>query len=340
MISRREAMLGGAATMVLAGCTSAVPTSDTVPSILDVRDDRFLSLFPTDAAFETLGTGYGWSEGPAWDAARQALYFTDVPGNTAYRWSREDGVSVFLQPSGAESVEGFREPGANGLAVSGEDRLLICNHGLRRVEAMDIQTKLRTPLTTEFEGKLYNSPNDLIEASDGTIYFTDPPYGLAEGDASPLKEMDVNGVYRLDPDGSVTRLFDDMTRPNGIALSPDERSLYITNSDPENAKLRVADLSEDGEVLSHRWLFDTMPFMAEDAPGLPDGMAITTDGLIVTTGPAGIFVITPEGELLGRILTGRATANCTFGEDGRTLFITSHDHLLRLETEMMGLGWG
>ena len=205
---------------------------------------------------------------------------------------------------------------------------------------MDIETKVRTPLTTEYNGQLYNSPNDLIEASDGAIYFTDPPYGLAEGDDSPLKEMDVNGVYRRGPDGTVTRLFEDMTQPNGIALSPDGRQLYITNSDPDNPKLRVAELSNEGEVLSHRWLFDMTPFMAEDAPGLPDGMAITTEGLILSTGPGGIFVITPEGDLLGRILTGRATANCAFGEDGRTLFITSHDHLLRLTTEMTGLGFG
>ncbi|MEO0466469.1 MAG: SMP-30/gluconolactonase/LRE family protein [Pseudomonadota bacterium] len=322
----------------LSAC-GALPHRRGPSADIEVLDDDLHSLFPAGAALETLATGYMWSEGPAWDRDRNALYFTDVPGNTAYRWRRETGAQIFLEPSGAATVEGFREAGANGLWFARDGRLIVCNHGLRRVEAIDLDTQSRTRLVDRFEGHRFNSPNDVVEARDGTIYFTDPPYGLAGLDASPLKEMGANGVYRLNPDGVVTRLISDMTFPNGIALSPDERRLYISQSDPKAPLIRTLILSSGGSPSDDGLFFDAGPLMSESAPGLPDGMAVAQSGHILATGPGGVLVLSPTGRLLGRIRTGRATANCTFGEDGTILFITAHDRLLRIPTLMTGVQW-
>jgi len=306
---------------------------------LDVLDDKGADLLPDGAALETLGEGYGWSEGPTWDRARDCLYYTDVPGNRAYRWSREAGVNVFLEPSGTDRAEGFREPGANGLWYADDGRLLLCNHGLRRVEALDLETKERTTLADSFEGLPFNSPNDLIKADGGDIYFTDPPYGLAGGDDSPLKKQAANGVYHLSKDGQVTRMLDDMTRPNGVALSPNGRRLYITQSDPERPILRELKLGRKGRMRGDRIITDFSPLMGPDNPGLPDGMAVATNGDIFVGGPGGVVVLNKAGKPIARIKTDSAAANCCFGEDGRTLFITAHQRLVRVRTNRLGVQW-
>lgn len=339
MISRRSLLAGmGAAPLV--ACVST-PSQDgpAQAGIVEVLDSELTRLVDPDSAFETLGTGYQWSEGPTWDRARNVLYFTDVPQNKAYQWHAGQGVQVFLDPSGASKVEGFREPGANGLWYTADGTLLICNHGRRAVECMDLDSREISVLAQAFAGKLFNSPNDVVQARDGTLFFTDPPYGLAGLDASPLKQQDANGVYRLDPNGTVTRLVSDMTFPNGIALSPDERTLYVSQSDPNAPLVRALEMDSDYRVLSRRILFDAAPFMRAAMPGLPDGMAVSASGEIFVTGPGGVFVLSPEGRPLGRILTGRATANCAFGEDGRSLFITAGDRLLKLRTNVQGVQW-
>lgn len=322
----------------LAGCRS-FSMADTVPGYLEVRSPDFFDVIAPTAELETLSVGYRWSEGPTWDRARGALYFTDVPENTAYRWRPGAGVDVFLQPSGASATEGFREPGANGLWFARDGHLLICNHGLRRVERMNLETSQRKALAQTFEGHRFNSPNDVVEARDGTLYFTDPPYGLEGLDASPLKEMAENGVYRLTPGGQISRLVSDMTFPNGVALSPDETQLYVSQSDPGAPIIRALDLSSQGEVQGDATFFDGMALLSEGLPGLPDGMAVSAQGHIFATGPGGVLVLSPEGDLLGRILTGRATANCAFGEDGSVLFITAGDRLMRLQTRVSGVQW-
>lgn len=341
MIDRRQMLLGTGTVLALAGCKS--PSADEVSAspFIESQSDQMAGIIDPTEALEELGRGYTWSEGPSWDRARSVLYFTDVPGNKAYRWTEATGVEVFLDPSGPEGpLEGFREPGANGLWYARDGSLLVCNHGARAVERMNLDTMQRETLANHYQGKRFNSPNDVVEADNGTLYFTDPTYGLTGLDASSLKEQDANGVYRLDTDGAVTRLVDDMTFPNGCALSPDGRRLYVTQSDSAAPILRVLGLSDDGSVVSDEVLFDVSSFQADDAPGLPDGLAITTEGLVFMTGPGGIFVIDPDGTLLGRIKLGQATANCAFGEDGRTLFITSNDRLLKLRTNVLGVQWG
>lgn len=304
---------------------------------VDVFDGGLHEIIDTDQPFEVLGAGYGWLEGPAWDRARNRLYFSDVPGNEAFVWSESRGIESFLNPSGVaqERALGFREPGTNGLLMGRNGKLLICNHGKRAVEEMDIDTLKRIPLATSYRGKHFNSPNDLIEASNGDIYFTDPPYGLEGLNDSPLKEMTANGVYHLAKNGQVTRLLDDMSFPNGIALSPDEKFLFVSQSDPDAPVIRRIGLH--GSAEDEIW-FDAKPYMS-DGPGLPDGMALAASGHLFATGPGGVWILDPNGKPLGRINPGRAVANCAFGEDGHSLFITAHDRLIRARSKVHGSAW-
>ncbi|MBV7260335.1 SMP-30/gluconolactonase/LRE family protein [Erythrobacter crassostreae] len=342
-ISRRTLMAGSAA-LAISGCSSAgrITAQSASPEIgFESFDPKFADLIDASQSGQLLSTGHWWAEGPAWDRERQRLYFTDVPRNKAYFWSEKDGEGIFLSPSGVapELAIGMREPGANGLLLGRLGELLICNHGRRALESRNFTTGERTLLADKFEGKRFNSPNDLIEASDGTIYFTDPPYGLEGLNESPAKEMEHNGVYRLDKTGAVTRIVDDMTLPNGVALSPGEKALYVSQSDPDAPLIRRF-LLKDGKIAKgdggEIW-FDAKPYM-HVAGGLPDGMAVSAEGYVFLGGPGGVLVIDPQGICLGRIGTGRATANCAFGEDGKTLFITAADRLVSVRTEVAGLG--
>ncbi|WP_209347175.1 SMP-30/gluconolactonase/LRE family protein [Pontixanthobacter sp. CEM42] len=338
MLTRRTMLVASTALAVI-GCSGRGAddaAAGAKSDFLEVLDPAFFDLVARDVQLEQLGDGYQWSEGPAWDTKRSQLYFTDVPGNVAYVWKEGEGVKTFLDPSGvgSDNAAGFREAGANGLLIGRNGKLLVCNHGRRAVEELDIDSGERTVLVDRFEGKAFNSPNDIIEKSDGTLFFTDPPYGLEGLNESPLKEMAVNGVYRRDPDGTVARIVDDMTFPNGAALSPDERYLYVAQSDPDAPLVERFDLNGDmkGEV----W-FDVAPY-TKGTPGLPDGMAVATSGHMFLAGPGGVLLVDPSGKCLGRIGTGSATANCTFGGDGSTLFITAQDRLLRISTKATGVG--
>lgn len=327
----------------LAAFPALALTGACTPRAGDVGIERLApaldALLPTRPDIFVVGEGYVWAEGPAWDRVRNCLYFTDVPGNRTWRWRAGEGVRVWLDPSGIDPAEadGFREPGMNGLWMRDEGTLLACVHGTRSVVVIDPDTRERRTLCDRYGGSRFNSPNDLVESADGTIYFTDPPYGLEGLDASPLKELDANGVYRRDAGGHVTRLLDDLRFPNGIALSPDERSLYISQSDPDRPIIRRLQLDGMGGFTDDRTLFDAS---ALDGPGLPDGMAVDVNGHIFATGPGGVLILSPEGELLGRILAGRACANCAFGgPDGRMLYVAAHDRVLQIPTLTQGLQW-
>lgn len=335
----RRAVLAGGTCALLAGCVRGPGGGlaiDAAPVSFEYFDPAFNAIVDDRNTPLLLGEGYHWAEGPAWDRVRGVLYFTDVPANTAYRWSAANGIEIFLRPSGGQtSSEGFREAGANGLLIDQAGKLILCNHGERAVESVDIETGNRQTLAGMFEGKRLNSPNDVIEARDGTLYFTDPPYGLEGLNASPLKEMEANGVYRLSRDGELVRLVDGLTFPNGVALSPDGVSLFITQSDP--AAPHIYRLKLDGTRRPEPW-FDASPFMGSN-PGLPDGMAMSASGHLFVAGPGGVLVLDAEANCLGRIATGRATANCAFGEDGQTLFITARNRLLAIRTKVVGLGY-
>jgi gluconolactonase len=301
------------------------------------------ALIDPAAPIEKLAEGFTWSEGPAWVRRGGGyLLFSDVPANRMHRWSEQDGVSVFLEPSGlAGPVPAtIREAGSNGLIPGPGNTILLADSGSRAIARLDLATRRKTILADHFGGHRFNSPNDLVLARNGAIYFTDPPYGLAGLDASPLKEQPVNGVYRRDPDGNVTLIDGSLSFPNGILLSPDGRTLYVSNSDPHRAIWMAYALDARGNVTSRRIFADVTSQVAADRPGLPDGMAIDRLGNLFASGPGGLFVIDPAGHIIGRIETGAAIANCTFGgADGRTLFMTSNHMLARVRTRTRGFGY-
>ena len=328
---------------VATSCESEIPTPDAVHRYADEID----LLIPRDAALETLATGFTWSEGPLWVADRSMLLFSDVPNNRVYRWTDGDSTSVFLDPSGATGVRGSDSSsgnsGANGLALLNDGRLLLAQHGDRRIASLRLeQTAPQTfdTVVDNFEGKRFNSPNDLAVSSSGAIYFTDPPYGLADQDTSALKEMKWNGVYRLSPDGDVFLEVDSLSRPNGIALSPDETTLYVSNSEEGNEMIYRYDIAEGDHLANGRVFFDARGIAASGLPGLPDGMAVAVAGNVFATGPGGVLVLSPEGLHLGTIRTETASANCAFGgADGTELFITAGSRLLRIRTLTRGNGF-
>ena len=338
----RRLVISGAAALSATACRSvtmpefatAYPTIGRI-----VRDDAALDrLIAPDATIEKLADGFTWSEGPVWIADGGYLLFSDVPRNKIHRWSPADGASIFMDPSGFDGADasGYREPGSNGLIAGPAGSILIADHGNRAIAQLDLATRRKTLLATHYNGKRFSSPNDLVRARNGAIFFTDPPYGLKDMNASQLKEQPHNGVYRLDPDGTVTLLEAGLTFPNGVALSPDERTLYVPVSDPERAVVMAYDLSLTGTLSNGRVLKDFTTMVGDDHPGLPDGLAIDASGRLFVTGPGGVHVLTHDGRSLGRIDTGSATANCKFGGDGRTLYITAGSNLVRLKTLTQG----
>lgn len=298
------------------------------------------ALIAPGAEIEILCDGFVWTEGPVWIPEGDCLLFSDVPANRIYRWSERDGVSVFLDPSGYGGTEPwlFAEPGSNGLINEGPGTILICDHGNRAVARLDLATRRKTFLATHFEEKRFNSPNDLALASSGAIYFTDPPYGLQGRNHSPIKELEHNGVYRLDRDGTVTLLDDGLSFPNGLVFSPDERTLYVAVSEPDLPVWFAYDVDERGLLAGKRLFADASPEAAAGLPGLPDGMTIDIHGNLFATGPGGVHVYTPAGERIGRIDMGQKVANCAFGEDGSTLFLASTNLIARLRTRTTGSG--
>lgn len=304
------------------------------------EDPRFSALVAPDATIDVLATGFAWAEGPVWVKERGFLLFSDIPRNAIMKWSLDDGLSLYLKPSGYTGVADYgKEPGSNGLTLDAEGRLVSCEHGDRRVARLDWNGGKRT-LADAYQGKRLNSPNDLVyRRATGDLYFTDPPYGLpTQSDSDPRKELGHNGVYKLAPDGTVTLLVPDMTRPNGLAFSPDERTLYVAQSDPARALWYAFPVKDDG-TLGERRLFADVTDLAKTLPGLPDGLKVDRQGHIFATGPGGVLVYAPDGTRLGRIETGEKTANCAWGGDGSTLFMTADSYLLRIETRTKGAGW-
>ena len=337
-------LLSWAAAATLAAALPALETARAEPRAPGVsivrKDPRFDALVPKDAVVETLADGYAWTEGPVWDKAKARLLFSDIPGNRIISWSEGKGALVFLKPSGYTGAAEFtgREPGSNGLAFDKEGRLLLCQHGDRRIARLEADGKFTT-LADRYEGKRLNSPNDLILLPNGDILFTDPAYGLPKTFDDPARELPFTGVYRRSPDGALTLLVKDQSAPNGIALSPDTKTLYVANSDPKRAVWMAYEMRGDGTVGAGRVFFDATSWVGPARPGLPDGMKVDAKGNLFATGPGGLHVFAPDGTLLGTIDTGVPTANCGWGGDGSTLYITANTALLRLRTTTKGSGF-
>jgi gluconolactonase len=318
------------------GMSEESANRSTIGEII-ILDERMNELISPDSKIELLATGFEWSEGPLWihDERGGYLIFSDIPRNSVMKWKEGEGVSLFMKPSGFTGVASYGdEAGSNGLTMDLEGRIIFCEHGDRRISRLEKEGGKKT-LVDSYMGKRLNSPNDAVVKSNGDIYFTDPPYGLPKGYDDPRRELDYCGVYRLSTTGELTLLTKEMTRPNGIAFSPDEKVLYVAQSDPEKPIIKAFPVKADGTLSNSKVLYDFTSMIGK-YPGSPDGLKVDKKGNLFATGPGGVYVITSNGELLGRLHTGKATANCGWGDDGSVLYITADDCLCRIKTNTKG----
>lgn len=268
---------------------------------------------------ERIASGFEFTEGPIW-LPEGALLFSDIPANRIYRWNSDEGVTIWREPSGH----------ANGLTLDTENRLIICEHGNRRVSRIEADGRVST-LADHFGGKRLNSPNDVVVKSDGTIYFTDPPYGIKPEE----QEQPHNGLYCILADGSVKLLRDDFIRPNGLAFSRDESILYVDDSGRRH--VRQFDVDPDGSLSTSRVIAD----MDHPQPGSPDGMKVDVEGHLYVAGATGLWIFEPDGTRLGVIVTPERPANCAWGdEDRQSLYITARTSLYRIRVKIPGIPVG
>ena len=316
-----------------------VARAHQVHGFVERHDGAMDTLIAPGTEMEKLAEGFNWSEGPTWLHREKKVVFSDVPENIIYEWSEKDGLKTFLKPSGYTGTSlNFREQGSNGLTTDRGGNLVVCQHGDRRISRYDGNGRF-TPLATTFGLRKFNSPNDLVFDRRGNLYFTDPPYGLHGLNESPLKELLFNGVYLRRTSGEVVLLTREMTFPNGIALSPDEKTLYVNQSDGAKPVVMAFPVKPDGTVGEGKVFFDAAPLAAKGLKGMPDGLKVDVRGNLWATGPGGVLVIAPDGHLMGILKTGEATGNCCWGDDGSTLYITADMYLLRIRTLTKGHGF-
>jgi gluconolactonase len=304
---------------------------------VDRFDQAIEALIAKDAVIEVLCGGFDWSEGPVWVPETDNkfggfLLFSDIPHNAVMKWQDGVGASIFMKPAGYTGVADYgREPGSNGLALDAKGQLLLCEHGDRRISVLT-KGGGKVTLADRWEGKRLNSPNDLAVRKNGDIFFTDPIYGLPARENDPLREIDFCGVYRLEPNGKVTLQSKELSRPNGIAFSPDEKTLYVANSDGGDPVWRAFPVNDDGNLGAPRVFFDVSK--EERLPrGGGDGLKVDHLGNVFATGPGGVLVLSPGGKLLDRIVTGERIANVAWGNDGTVLYLTSDMYLCRIQTK-------
>jgi len=321
---------------LLVGCSTAPQPASVAPaqglgSIVRL-DPAFDALLPKDAIIEKVAGGFQFTEGPLWKP-EGVVWFSDVVGNVVRSVTPAGQVSVLIDKAGGETTA---PPGSfvgpNGMIADKDGYVLLCQHSSRRIVrvAKDLAV---TPYLEKFEGKRFNSPNDLVYRSDGALYFTDPPYGLVKQDDDPAKELKFNGVFRY-ANGKLTAEIKDLSRPNGLALSPDEKTLYVANSEEKKRIWMRYDVAADGTVSNGRLFADVT---AEKEAGLPDGFKVDTRGNIWSSGPAGVWIFSPDGKHLGTIKTPEVPANCNWGDDGKTLYITAVTSVYRIKTAVMGV---
>ncbi len=342
MIERiRPALCSGAAAMLMMAACAEAPKQEEKKAAAEAAsagtvariDPAFDALVPAGASIEKLAGGMGFIEGPLWMKAGYLL-FSDVTGNKIWKWAPGMAAAeTFLEKSGADECPEGTYCGSNGLNLDKKGRVLVCQHGRGRIVAIEADGK-HTVIADKFEGKRLNSPNDTAWKSDGSLYFTDPPYGFPKQDDDPKKVLKFNGIYRLNPDGKVKLLHKDMTRPNGIAFSPDEKTLYVANSDPAKKLWMKFTVAADGSLGDAKVFFDVT---AEKEDGLPDGLKVDKSGNIYATGPGGVWIFNPEGKLLGKIQPTEHPANVGWGDDGKTLYMTARTGLYRIKLSAEGV---
>jgi len=289
------------------------------------------NLIEKSAKIEILADGFEWSEGPVWSSQLNSVLFSDVPENVIYSWNEDKGLGTFTRPIGySGKVPNLKKAGTNGLTIDADGNLIICMHGDRKITRLEkLNINRKVTLVNSFDGNLLNSPNDLVYDSKGNLYFTDPPYGLLEGDNDKLKEIEFNGVYKVSPNGDIEVLVKNLTRPNGISISNDEKILYVANSDKNNPVIMQYDLSEEG-AKNPSVFFDGRELTKKDI-GLFDGLKVHPTGNVFATGPGGVLVIKENGDHIGTIRTEVRTANCAFDENFQYLYMTSDMFLTRIK---------
>ena len=298
---------------------------------VDRIDPRVDALVPIGAIIQKLASGFAFTEGPVWDQRNNQLYFSDLRSNAIHTWNDEAGLGTYLQPV-FEGDAGHPSVGSNGLNMDSQGRLLLMEHGNRVVSRIESDGS-RTVLVDQYRGMRLNSPNDSAWHSNGWLYFTDPPYGLAQQENDPARELEYNGIYRLSPEGEIQLLESDQTRPNGIAFSPDQQTLYVANSDGAEKVWYAYDVMNDGTISNPRIFYDVND---QDTVGAADGMKVDVSGNIFATGPGGVWIFSPEGDHLGTIRPEEVPANVAWGDDGSTLYMTARTGLYRIRLNTRG----
>ena len=300
---------------------------------LEFLDPRMEELIDKNAKIELLAEGFDWAEGPVWVDRLNGVLFSDVPNNKVYMWNEKKGLSIFLEPSGMTNYSPTnKSDGSNGLALDKNGNLILCQHGDRtiaRLKKWNFKKPSFDIIVEKYEGKRLNSPNDLVFDKSGSIYFTDPPYGLKIQDDDPLKELNFNGIYRWSESKGIELLSKSMKRPNGIILSEDEKTVYVGNSDKDNNVIIAFDNNKNG-LVNERVFFDGNK-LSKNRVGLFDGLKLHSSGIIFTTGPGGVLLLDSKGKHLGTIMPGKATANCAFDSDESYLYLTSDNVLARIK---------
>ena len=300
---------------------------------LEFLDPRMEDLIDKNAKIELLAEGFDWAEGPVWVDRLNGVLFSDVPNNKVYMWNEKKGLSIFIEPSGMTNYSPTnKSDGSNGLALDKNGNLILCQHGDRtiaRLKKWNFKNPSFDIIVEKYEGKRLNSPNDLVFDKSGSIYFTDPPYGLKIQDDDPLKELNFNGIYRWSKSKGIELLSKSMKRPNGIILSEDEKTIYVGNSDKDNNVIIAFDNNKNG-LVNERVFFDGNK-LSKNRVGLFDGLKLHSSGIIFTTGPGGVLLLDSKGKHLGTIMPGKATANCAFDSDESYLYLTSDNVLARIK---------
>jgi gluconolactonase len=308
---------------------------DTPSFSIEILDNEALRFLDENTEIKVVGSGFTWTEGPLWIEDGKFLLFSDIPNNTVFKMDNDGKISEYLYPSGfmGEDFKG-EEPGSNGLVLSPQGKLILMQHGERRVAGMkstlDNPKPVYEVLADRYEGKRLNSPNDGTYDEKGNLYFTDPPYGLPLQMDDPHKELDFQGVYCLKPSGELI-LLDKLSRPNGIAFSPDYSKIYIAVSNPQHAVWYEYDVISEEKIANKRIFYNATTLIGKEGEqGLPDGMKMHSTGYLFATGPGGLWIFNQAGKPIARIHTGEKTSNCAFTPDEKTLFLTADDYILKV----------
>lgn len=298
--------------------------------------DELSLIIKKDAKVEIVADGFQFTEGPFWYEKGKFLLVSDIPANTIYKWTEGKGKEIYVKPAGyTDSTRRGGFMGPNGMALSADGKLLVCQHGDRRVAMMDAPLNAPKPnfitVADKYDGKRINSPNDLFLSKSGDLYFTDPSYGFEKGPRDPKKEMPFQGVYKVDKSGKISLLLDSIESPNGIGIMPDGKTLLVSNSDFRKKKWYAYDLDAKGALSNGRVFYDVSN---EKGQGGCDGFKIDKNGNIFAAGPGGLWIFTKAGKLIGKInVNGVSATNCALTPDGKTLYITATQYLLRVKMQ-------